>query len=80
MVGSQAGHVFWSVAERALAEDVESSLLSLVRLAENWECVPMMLDGLAAYVRGLLPLMEQRETPNIEKGINELFNQIVQVR
>ena len=67
------------LADRAATEDVESSLSSLCKLATNWECVPMLLDGLTAYIRGLLPLLEQREAPSVENGINVLFNQIVQV-
>ena len=39
----------------------------------------MLLDSLTAYIRGLLPLLEQREAPSVENGINVLFNQIVQV-
>ncbi|XP_070185055.1 uncharacterized protein, partial [Littorina saxatilis] len=38
----------------------------------------MILDGLTAYIRALLPLMEQREVPSVENGVNGLFNQIVQ--
>ena len=68
------------LADRAVTEDVESSLSSLSKLATNWECVPMILEGLTAYIRGLLPLLEQREAPTVESGINVLFNQIVQVR
>jgi hypothetical protein len=67
------------LADRAVTEDVESSLSSLSKLACNWECVPMILEGLTAYIRGLLPLLEQREAPSVENGINILFNQIVQV-
>ncbi|KAL8616522.1 hypothetical protein ACOMHN_036554 [Nucella lapillus] len=66
------------LAEKAVSDEVENSLSSLCRLATNWECVPMILDALAAYIRGLLPLMEQRETPALENGVNGLFNQLVQ--
>ena len=72
-------YAFSAQADRAVTEDLESSLSSLSKVATNWECVPMILDQLTPYIRGLLPLLEQREAPTVESGINVLFNQIVQV-
>lgn len=67
------------ISEKTSVEDAERSLTTLVKLASNWECVPAMLDGLAVYMRNILVIIDQAECPGVEKVINELFNQIVQV-
>lgn len=65
--------------DKSNLEEAERTLYALKKLAANKECVTSLLDGLTNYIRLKLPLSDNSECPSVEKAINELLNQILQV-
>jgi hypothetical protein len=65
--------------DKSNLEEAERSLYALKKAAANKECVISLLDGLTNYIRIVLTLTDNSECPAVEKAINELLNQILQV-
>lgn len=48
-------------------------------MAANPECIPSLVEGLGSYMKLVLALTDQADTPVIEAAITQLFSQIIQV-
>ena len=71
---------FIFLADKSSLEDAAHSLYGLKKIASNYECIPSLLDGLATYIRTqVLTLTDNVDCPAIDKAINELMNQVLQV-
>ncbi|XP_052770885.1 1-phosphatidylinositol 4,5-bisphosphate phosphodiesterase epsilon-1-like [Mya arenaria] len=64
--------------DRSSQEETERSLRALVKLAANPECVSSLVEGLGNYMKLVLALTEQADSPSVEKAISQLFNTINQ--
>ena len=67
------------VTERNPLEETEKSFQTLIKLASNPECIPSLLDGLANCIQAIVVVSEQTENLVLEKLVNTLLNQIIQV-
>ena len=65
--------------DRSSIEETEKSLKSLITLAANQECVSSLVEGLGNYMKLVLALTEQADSPAIENAISMLFSTILQV-
>lgn len=66
-------------SDKSNLEEAERTLYALKKLGANKECITSLLDGLTNYIRIVLTLTDNSECPSVEKAINELLNQILQV-
>ena len=66
-------------ADRNKLDEEAQTLYGCKRLAANYECIPTLIDGLANYIRNVLALTDNVDCPGIDKAINELMNQVLQV-
>ena len=48
-------------------------------MAANPECIPSLIEGLGNYMKLVLTLTDQADTPVIEAAITQLFGQCIQV-
>jgi len=51
----------------------------LIRLAGNWEVVPLLVDGLTGSIASILSASDHPENCNVERHVCTLLSQIVQV-
>ena len=48
-------------------------------MAANPECISSLVEGLGSYMKLVLTLTDQADTPVIEAAITQLFSQVIQV-
>lgn len=68
-----------SISDKSTLDEAAQSLYGLKKIAANYDCIPSILDGLANYIRIVLTLTDNVDCPAIDKAINELMNQVLQV-
>ena len=71
--------VFFS-SDKSAFDETEKSLKALIKMAANPECIPSLIEGLGNYMKLVLTLTDQADTPTIEAAITQLFSQCIQVR
>lgn len=71
--------IYFFITDKSTLDDTAHSLYGLKKIASNYECIPSLLDGLADYIRIILTLTDNVDCPAIDKAINELMNQVLQV-
>lgn len=68
-----------TISDKSTLDEAAQSLYGLKKIAANYDCIPSILDGLANYIRIVLTLTDNVDSPAIDKAINELMNQVLQV-
>ena len=66
-------------ADKSAFDETEKSLRALIKMAANPECVSSLVEGLGSYMKLVLTLTDQADTPVIEAAITQLFSQVIQV-
>lgn len=67
------------ILDRRPVEEMEEALLILVRLAGNFECVPLLVDGLSSSLQSIFAAVEKHEHTNLDRLICKLLERIVKV-